>query len=76
MSTTVTLEEAKSRLDELIENLAPGEEILIVREGELLAKLVSGKPARKPRQAGSGKGMLTIVSDDDEHLEHFKEYMP
>jgi antitoxin (DNA-binding transcriptional repressor) of toxin-antitoxin stability system len=75
MSVTVTLEEAKSRLGELIEKLAPGEEILIVREKELVAKLVSGKPARKPRQPGSGKGMLTIVSEDDEHLEDFKEYM-
>lgn len=25
---------------------------------------------------GSGKGTLTIVSEDDEHLKDFKEYMP
>jgi PIN domain nuclease of toxin-antitoxin system len=37
-----------------------------------------GRPvaARKARQPGNCRGMLTIVSDDDEHLEHFKEYMP
>ena len=75
MSTTVTLEEAKSRLAELIDQLAPGDEILIVREDELLAKLVSGKPLRKPRQPGSARGTLTVVSEDDEHLEDFKEYL-
>jgi prevent-host-death family protein len=75
MSTTVTLEEAKARLDELIEHLAPGDEIVITREKQPVAKLVSSRPARKPRQPGSGKGMLTILSEE-EHLEDFKEYMP
>ena len=27
-------------------------------------------------QFGSCKGMLTIISDDDEHLKDFAEYMP
>ncbi len=30
------------------------------------------RPARK---AGSAKGLLTIVSDDDEHLKDFAEYV-
>jgi antitoxin (DNA-binding transcriptional repressor) of toxin-antitoxin stability system len=76
MSTTVTLEQAKARLAELIEHLCPGDEIVITRGQQPVAKLVSSHPARKPRQPGSGKGMLTIVSDDDEHLEDFQEYMP
>jgi antitoxin (DNA-binding transcriptional repressor) of toxin-antitoxin stability system len=76
MSTTVTLEEAQVRLAELIEHLAPGDEIVITRAHQPVAKLVSSRPPRQPRQPGSGKGMLTIVSDDDEHLEDFKEYMP
>jgi hypothetical protein len=33
------------------------------------------KSNRKPRKAGSAKGLLTIVSDDDEHLKDFEEYM-
>jgi prevent-host-death family protein len=73
MSTTVTLEEAKARLAELIEHLSPGDEIVITREQQPVAKLVSSRPARKPRQPGSGKGMLTIVGDDDEHLKDFQE---
>ncbi len=31
------------------------------------------KPAR---QFGLGKDKLEIVSDDDEHLEHFRDYLP
>lgn len=76
MPNTVTLEEAQARLADLIEHLAPGEEVVITREQQPVAKLIGSRPARKPRQPGSGKGMLTIASDDDEHLEDFKEYMP
>jgi hypothetical protein len=28
------------------------------------------------RTLGLGKGHLTVVSDDDEHLAHFEQYMP
>nr|VFJ57507.1 MAG: hypothetical protein BECKFW1821A_GA0114235_10725 [Candidatus Kentron sp. FW]VFJ62814.1 MAG: hypothetical protein BECKFW1821B_GA0114236_10775 [Candidatus Kentron sp. FW] len=28
------------------------------------------------RQPGSAKGILEILSEDDEHLEDFREYMP
>ncbi len=76
MPTTVTLEEAKARLEELVDQLAPGEEIVITQNEQPVAKLVSSRRPRQPRQPGSCKGMLTIISDDDEHLEHFKEYMP
>lgn len=73
--TLVPLEEAKARLGELIEHLAPGDEIVITQDDRPLARLVATS-ARALPQFGSCKGMLTIVSDDDEHLEHFKEYMP
>lgn len=76
MSTTVTLEEAKARLAELIGQLAPGDEIIITQENRPLAKLVPTAEGGPRPQFGSCKGMLTIVADDDEHLEHFKEYMP
>jgi len=31
---------------------------------------------RKQRQPGSAKGILKILSEDDEHLADFKAYMP
>jgi bifunctional DNA-binding transcriptional regulator/antitoxin component of YhaV-PrlF toxin-antitoxin module len=33
------------------------------------------KLIQKRRQPGSAKGILTILSEDDEHLEDFREYM-
>jgi prevent-host-death family protein len=72
--TTVSLTEAQAHLPELIEKVAAGEEIVITRDDAPIAQVV---PVRKPKprpQFGSCKGMLTIVSDDEEHLEHFKEY--
>ncbi len=74
--TTVTIEEAQARLPELIEHLAEGEELVIMRNQEPIARLLAeGRRSRKPRQAGSARGLLTIISDDEEHLKDFQEYM-
>ena len=73
---TVTLEEAQAKLPELIDQLAPGEELVITRDSQPVAKLVSQQwSARQPRRAGSAKGKLVILAEDNEHLEDFKEYM-
>ena len=75
--STVTLEEAQAKLPELIEKLALGEELVITRNNQPVAKLVGQQqPVRKPRRPGSAKGKLVILAEDDEHLEDFKEYMP
>jgi antitoxin (DNA-binding transcriptional repressor) of toxin-antitoxin stability system len=74
--TTVTIEEAQANLPELIDHLANGEELVITRNELPVARLLAeGKPKRKPRMAGSAKGMLTILADDKEHLTDFAEYM-
>lgn len=76
--TTVTIEEAQAKLKEIIHRMAPGEELVITENRQPVAKLVS-EPSPKPRlrpPPGLGKGMITIVSDDDEHLKDFAEYMP
>ena len=74
---TVTIEEAQATLLALIDRLAPGEEITITRNQQPVAKLVGQqRPIRKPRQPGSAKGKLVILTEDDTHLEDFKEYMP
>jgi antitoxin (DNA-binding transcriptional repressor) of toxin-antitoxin stability system len=75
--TVVSLEEAQARLPELIGQVQQGEEVLITREEQAVARLVSTPPGSlPPRQPGSAVGKLTILSDDDEHLEDFREYMP
>ena len=73
--STVTIQEAQAKLPDLIHRLTPGEEVVITENNEPVAKLVASG-AEKPRPVpGRCKGMLTIVSEDDEHLEDFKEYM-
>jgi len=72
--TTVSIEEAQAKLPELIEHLAKGEELVITCNQQPIARLLAeGRPKRQPRKAGSAKGLLTILAEDDEHLEDFKE---
>jgi antitoxin (DNA-binding transcriptional repressor) of toxin-antitoxin stability system len=73
---TVTLEEAQSHLAEIIDRLTPGEEVVILRGNKPVARL-SSTPEEEPRPLpGRGRGMLTILSEDDEHLKDFAEYLP
>ena len=74
---TVTLEEAQAQFANLIEQLRPGEEILITRDNEPVAKLVAqAKTSRPPRQLGTMRGtVLYMAPDFDAPLEEFKEYM-
>ncbi len=73
---TISIEEAQSKLPELIQKLVPGEELLITRNNQPVAKLVGEQTqVLQPRLPGGAKGKLVIVAEDDEHLEDFKEYM-
>jgi antitoxin (DNA-binding transcriptional repressor) of toxin-antitoxin stability system len=74
--TSVTIEEAQARLPELIDQLPPGGEVVITRRDQPVARLIGQEAAsNQPRQPGSAKGLLTILVEDEEHLEDFKEYM-
>jgi prevent-host-death family protein len=76
---TVTIQEAQAKLPDLIHNLSPGDEVVITENNQPVAKLVSELPKPKPGlrpPPGLGKGFITIVSDDEEHLKDFAEYMP
>jgi prevent-host-death family protein len=77
MPATITLTEAQANLKQLIDNLAPGEVIVITENQQPVAKLVGEGSARPPRPApGLGKGSILFMAPDfDEPLEEFKEYM-
>ena len=75
MSTTITIEEAQAKLPELIAQLAPGEDVIITRNAQPVAELHRIiKEAPHPR-FGNCQGMLTIVAEDEDHLDDFKDYM-
>lgn len=68
----ISIQEAQSKLAELIAGLEPGEVVEITQENRTVAVLVGQK---KKRQFGLGKGKLTILQEDEEHLEGFEEYL-
>jgi antitoxin (DNA-binding transcriptional repressor) of toxin-antitoxin stability system len=76
MPSVLTVEEAQSRLKELIHQLSPGQEIVLIENQQPVAKLVGSRSDRPPRPApGLGQGsVLYMASDFDEPLEEFKEY--
>lgn len=70
------LEIAEGHLTEMIEKLSPGEEVVLTTNNVPVARLV-GEGTQKPQSVpGRGKGMLTIISEDDQHVQDFAEYMP
>jgi antitoxin (DNA-binding transcriptional repressor) of toxin-antitoxin stability system len=73
---TVNLDDAQSHLPEIILGLNPGEQVVIVRNGEPMAMLTRTRPRQWPCTAGSAKGTRHFMASDfDAPLEEFREYM-
>lgn len=70
---TVTLKEAESRLPDLIDAAAAGEEIIITKDERVSVQLVPRVVKKRKRHFGSAKGLITMAPDFDEPLEDFKE---
>ena len=71
----VDLNEAKTHLPDLIDEVMNGGEVIITKDKKPIVKLVPVSQEKTQRQAGSAKGMITISDDFDEPLEELKEYM-
>lgn len=77
MTATIPLEDTQATLQEVVEQLAPGEEIIITRNQQPVARLIAeSPPKRKPRVPGNCQGMITLLVEDEEHLKDFEDYMP
>ena len=75
---TVSIQEAQAKLSELIQDLLPGDEVIITDNEQPVARLVSlaSQPQRPPRRLGTLQGtVLYMAPDFDAPLEDFKEYM-
>ncbi|WP_375514535.1 type II toxin-antitoxin system Phd/YefM family antitoxin [uncultured Nostoc sp.] len=71
----ITLAEASHNLPDLIEAALSGEEIIIIKDNQLLVKLTPVSPVKHRRQPGSAKGLITISDDFDEPMEDLKKCM-
>jgi antitoxin (DNA-binding transcriptional repressor) of toxin-antitoxin stability system len=72
---TVNLDDVKAHLREIISGLNPGEQLVIVKDGEPVATLIRSRPNRWPCRAGSAKGSKHWMAPDfDAPLEDFREY--
>lgn len=72
---TVSVQEAKARLTELISRLSPGDELVITENDRPIARLISAAPQPR-RKLGTLKGSVTYTAPDfDEPLDEFRDYM-
>jgi prevent-host-death family protein len=68
------IHDANSRLSRLVEQAERGEEVIIVRAGKPVAKLVPcGQGPEEPRRGGQWKGRVRIAEDPDTHPGEFAE---
>ena len=75
MSRTIPIEQVSAQWSGMVRALGPGDEIVLTDNDKPVARIVPIAPVKK-RVAGTCKGMLTIVKEDDEYLEDFKDYRP
>jgi antitoxin (DNA-binding transcriptional repressor) of toxin-antitoxin stability system len=78
MTTTLAIEDMTVTLPELLDSMSSGDEVILTRNHQPVAKLVSeSPPAPRPRAApGLGKGMISFIAPDfDAPLDCMKEYM-
>lgn len=62
---SISIHQAKRHLSLLVERVAEGEEIIITRAGNPVAKLVPYREDAGPRQPGYWRGQVSIRDDFD-----------
>jgi len=65
---SVNVHDAKTHFSELLKRVEGGEEILIARAGQPVAKLVPLRGPVEPRQPGGWEGQVWIAPDFDAPL--------
>ena len=78
MATRISIQEAQTKLPELIHDLQEGVEVVITEHNQPVARLLpaAGAAQKTPRQPGTLRGtVLYMAPDFDAPLDDFKEYM-
>ena len=77
MVRMVSIQEASVRLAELVRALAPGDQIVLTDGTQRLGRIVPEIGAQGPRMAGTCKGLLELLDEDEDAiLDHFRDYVP
>ena len=76
MPGSISLAEAQTNLKQIVDNLGPGEQIVITEDQQPIARIVGARAKSAARPApGLGKGSILFIAPDfDEPLEEFQEY--
>lgn len=72
----IDIDQAKNRLEELVEQASQGEEVIITRGDGAAFKLVPALPEEPRPRFGSAKGQVWMSDDFDAPLDDFDDYMP
>jgi prevent-host-death family protein len=64
----VNITEARTHFSKLLKRVLKGEEVIIARAGQPIARLSPLQPKRGKRIPGSAKGMFTMTDDFDAPL--------
>jgi prevent-host-death family protein len=65
---TINIYEAKTRLSQLVDKAASGEDVIVSRNGKPLARITQLTPARRTVRFGLLKGKIHIADDFDAPL--------
>jgi prevent-host-death family protein len=65
---TVNIHEAKTHFSKLLRRVARGEEVVIARSGQPIARLSPIKPPSKERVPGDARGLFVVPDDFDDPL--------
>ena len=68
MKMEINIHQAKTHFSKLLERVALGEEVVIAKAGQPVARLVRFEAAPSSRAVGTAKGRFTVPDDFDEHL--------
>lgn len=71
----VNMYDATTSLSSLIQKVMEGEEVVIAKDDQPVAKLVPFYTLKPKRKLGTAKGKIKMAPDFDEPLEDFKDYM-
>jgi prevent-host-death family protein len=65
---TVNIYEAKTRLSQLVDQAASGDDVVVSRNGRPLARLTRLEPSTRKVRFGVLKGRITVPDDFDKPL--------